>query len=75
MPLDQLFDNQFKRWCLGWQLKLCLWPNRCFYSNKLIWLERAYEGTAMIPGPGEPVFINRWVSRNEFLIATIKGLI
>lgn len=75
MPLDNLFDNQFKRWCLGWELKTSLYPRRCFYSNKLIWLEIAYKGTAMIPGPGEPVFIDRWISRNEFLIAKIKGLI
>ncbi len=75
MPLDSLTDSSFKRWCLGWQIKLSLIPRRCYYTNKIIWLEFAYVGTAMQTGPGEPVFITRWVSRNEFLIAKLKGII
>jgi len=75
MPMDSLMDDSFKRLCIGWQLKFCIWPRTCFYSNKRIWLSRAYCGTAMITGPGEPVFITRWINRNEYLLARIKGII
>ena len=75
MPMDSLMDDSFKRWCIGWQSKFCWWPKTCFYSKKRIWLTRAYCGTAMITGPGEPVFITRWINRNEYLLARIKGII
>lgn len=75
MPLDSLTDDRFKRWCLGWSKKFSLLPRRCFYSNKLIWFKFAYEGVAMITGPGEPVVITRWISKDEFLFAKLRGII
>jgi hypothetical protein len=29
----------------------------------------------MWTGPGEPAFDSRWVDRNEYLLAKIKGII
>lgn len=75
MPLDNLIDDSFKRLCIGWQLKFCAWPRRCHYTGKILWLKYAYEGTAMLTGPGEALFYHRWVEKNEFLLQQIKGTI
>jgi hypothetical protein len=73
MPLDNSFDDAFKRRCIGWEMKISLLPRRCFYSNKLLWLGLAYKGTSMLTGPGEPIFEYRWVDKKEFLFQRIKG--
>lgn len=75
MPLDNSMDYSWKRNCIGWQLKFSALPRRCHFSNKLIWLRRSYRGVAMWTGPGEPAFDIRWVDRNEYLFAKIKGII
>ena len=66
-------DDAFKHHCRGWQLKFCLWPRKCYYTQKNIWLKKAYKGTAMWTGPGDPVFEHRWVDKHEFLIKKLKG--
>lgn len=49
-------------------LKVFAWiPRRCELSNKLIWLEHLYKGTAMWTGPGEPVYETRWHGHDEHL--------
>jgi hypothetical protein len=74
MPLDNMFDDdQFKRRCIGWKLKFSLIPRRCFYTGKYLWFKLAYKGTAMITGPGEPLFEYRWCDRYEYLFLKIKG--
>lgn len=77
MPLDSLAwaDDVFKRRCIGWQRKYCLWPRRCYYTGKLIWFCVGVKGTAMITGPGTPVFEHRWVNEREYLFLKIKGVI
>lgn len=75
MPLDNSFDDSFKRLCIGWQLKFCLLPKKCFYSKKTIWFKKAYFGTAMLTGPGDPLFHHRWVDQKEFFLQQIKGTI
>jgi hypothetical protein len=75
MPLDNIMDHAWKRKCIGWELKFSVVPRRCYFSNKLIWLRYGYRGAAMWTGPGEPVFDIRWVDRNEYLLAKIKGII
>lgn len=77
MPLDSLmWDNEsFKRRCIGWQLKYCFIPRRCFYTGKLLWFTMAYKGVGMITGPGEPVFEHRWCERHEWLFLKIKGTV
>ncbi len=77
MPLDNSMWNNdaFNRRCIGWQLKYCLLPRRCHYTNKRLWLTFAYKGTGMITGPGETIFEYRWCNRKEFLFLKIKGTI
>jgi len=79
MPLDNIMyesaDAAFKRRCIGWEIKLCLWPRKCYYTNKSLWLRKAYIGTSMLTGPGEPIFDYRWVHAKEFLFLKIKGTV
>ncbi len=78
MPLDNSFDwidDSFKSHCLGWQLKLSLWPRHCYYTKKRIWFKYAYKGVAMWTGPGDPAYETRWVDRKEFLIQKLIGKI
>ena len=56
-----------------WEYKFVLWPKYCAISKKHIWLECAYKGTRVITGPGEPVVEYKWVTKEEYLLAAIKG--
>lgn len=51
-----------------WKYKLCWRPQTCFLTGKQLWGSRAYHGTRIITGPGEPVIDDYWVEKNEFLI-------
>lgn len=77
MPLDQFVNGEkeriWKEHCIGWQLKFSVLPRKCYYSRKKIWFCWAYKGTAMWTGPGDPVFENKWVGKNEYLIQKLKG--
>lgn len=77
MPMDSIMWNNeaFNRRCLGWEIKFSLLPRRCFYTGKNLWLKSSYRGTAMLTGPGEPLFEDRWCDRKEFLFLKIKGII
>lgn len=57
----------------NWRLAFAWLPKRCDKSNKRIWLQRAYKGTAMYTGPGTPVFEDRWIDQKKFLFYKIKG--
>ncbi len=56
-----------------WYYKFAWWPCRCEISKKRIWLKRAYKGIRMITGPGDPVFIIKWLTKEEFLFQRLKG--
>lgn len=77
MPMDSIMwsDETFKRRCIGWKLKYILWPRRCYYTGKRLWFTLAYEGVAMITGPGDPVFETRWCEQREYLFLKIKGTV
>lgn len=77
MPLDSLmWDNDsFKRRCIGWSKEFVFLPKRCHYTGKYLWLKKAYKGTAMITGPGDIVFEDRWCDKNAYLFLKIKGTI
>jgi len=70
----QAYDP-FKHRCIGTEYKFTLMPQRCHITGKRLWLKNAYKQTAMITGPGEPVFEYRWYDKDEFLIARLKGTI
>lgn len=55
------------------ELKLCLWPKRCYKTNKLLWLKYAYR-TSCYYRAGDIDFIreDRWYSKNEFLVLRLK---
>jgi hypothetical protein len=59
----------------SWQYKFAILPRRCEISKKIIWLNHAYKGTRMITGPGEPIFEYKWLTKEEYLLAAIKGKI
>lgn len=66
-------EDWFYRKCQGWQLKLVIWPARCDISSKWLWLEYAYQGYAILTGPGDPIEETRWHNKNEHLIWKLKG--
>jgi hypothetical protein len=80
MPLDELVytplfsQREFYRRAY-WELKFALWPQRCDLSDKRIWLKRAYRGTRVIIGPGEPVYEYRWLTKESFVTAALGGII
>jgi hypothetical protein len=80
MPLDQLMyrplfsQREFYRRA-HWQLKFVWWPRQCYLSDKKIWLKRAYQGTAVWTGPGDPVYEYRWLTKESFTVAALGGII
>lgn len=66
-------ETGFWRHCIGKELLFSVWPRRCFYTDKSLWLRRAYRVTSMWTGPGEPAFEHRWIDKNEYLIKHLKG--
>jgi hypothetical protein len=75
MPIPFMDNDHFKRRCISSTIKFSVWPRTCFYSKKSLWLTHAYRLTAMITGPGEPVFEDRWVDRKEYIFLKIKGVV
>jgi hypothetical protein len=81
MPMDShmgyqpLFSQRefFRR--AHWQLKFALYPRHCYLSDKRIWLKRAYCGTVVITGPGDPVYEYKWLTKESFTVAALGGII
>jgi hypothetical protein len=67
--------DTFQKYLIGTKLEFIFFPRKCFFSNKILWLELAYKQTAIYSGPGEPIFEDRWYDKNEFLMAKIKGVL
>lgn len=68
-------NDHFKRRCISSKVKFSLWPRKCFYSGRSLWFKNAYRMTAMITGPGEPIFEDRWVDKKEYIFLKIKGVV
>jgi hypothetical protein len=76
MPLDkQMYNGAAFRDRAVWRMKFAWRPVRCYISNRWIWLELSYKGSAMWFGPGEPTVVYRWVKSDEYLVAKIKGIL
>jgi len=56
-----------------WEYTFTLWPRTCEISNSRIWFKKAYKGTRMITGPGEPVFEYRWLTKESFVFRQLRG--
>jgi hypothetical protein len=75
MPIPFMDDDGFIRRCIGWELRWSFLPRKCFYTKRLLWCKRAYMGTSMLTGPGDPIFDYRWVDQKEYIFLKIKGVI
>ena len=60
---------------VGWKLKFCWFPKICFLTGKILWGKHAYHGARLIMGPGEHIYDQYWVEKNEFIITRLKGKI
>ena len=67
------YDAFFRK--AQWRLTFAWKPHRCMLSDKWIWLGLGYQGEAVWTGPGTPVFETRWLTKEEFLVAILKGTI
>jgi hypothetical protein len=67
MTYDPFYDRA------AWELSFAWFPHRCEITNRLIWLTRAYQGTRIITGPGEPVVEQRWHNKHQHLLWCLKG--
>lgn len=67
----QMYDPFWDR--ATWEYTLAIWPRRCDISNKRIWFKKAYKGTRMYTGPGEPVFEYKWLTKESFIIRQLRG--
>ena len=56
-----------------WDYKFIWFPKECAISGKTLWLCRAYRGTKVITGPGDPVFLHWWHHPKEHFMWKLKG--
>jgi hypothetical protein len=80
MPLDSMgYQSNLDDWHFykkaDWYYKFAWRPHRCNISKKRIWLKMAYRGVAMYTGPGDPIFEYKWISKEDFMLARIRGTI
>lgn len=73
MPLDDFFT--YRKESISWKYTRCWWPKKSSISKKPLWGKKAYKGVLMITGPGDPVFITHWLSKEEFLMSRLRGRI
>ena len=57
------------------ELKWCLWPRRCYATNKMLWLKLAYRSRRSFRA-GDNYFVNedRWYSKHEFIMMRLQGI-
>jgi hypothetical protein len=55
-----------------WDLKLSLFPRKCYLSGKNIWGKYAYYGYRYLHGPDEPIVQRFWIDKHEFLIWQLR---
>lgn len=57
------------------KLVFCVWPRRCFITDKLLWFTYAYRATRAFSGVADTIYEDRWYDKNEFLILRLKGIV
>lgn len=55
-----------------WHLHFCLVPRECHLTGQRLWAKYCYKGTRGITGPGEPVFVDYYIDKFEFVIWQLK---
>lgn len=79
MPLDNLVDQapRSQDWGLqnagNWHLHFCMWPRRCFLTDKSLWLKRCYKGRRRIRRDIEFVFDDFYIEKAEFIFWNLRG--
>ena len=68
-------DYVFKHACIDTSIVFVMWPRRCYFTNKILFLKYVYRQTAMWTGPGDPIFEYRWYDKEEFLVNKLKGVV
>ena len=71
--MDRTHDPFLNR--AKWNLAFAWVPHRCYISNKWVWFDLGYQGTAVWTGPGDPVTEIKWLTKEEYLIGLLKGKI
>ena len=55
------------------KLKWCIWPRRCYITNKILWLRLAYRSRRSFRiEDNNFIQEDRWYDRNEFIIMRLK---
>ena len=78
MPLDSLghdsYDDFYRNWYLGAELKFVWIPEKCNLTGKRIWLKKAYRLTVIsrYTGPEEPIYDHRWHDKNTHIMWLLK---
>ena len=65
------FQDRFEE-VASWKYRVCIW-RQCHVTGKNLIFKRAYEGTRIITGPGDPVIEKRWYSAEAFMTKVLKG--
>lgn len=73
MPLDLFATYELHRF--HWYEKFSLLPRYCSVTGKRIWFRKGMKGVRMITGPGDPVFIYKWIDKKQFLLEKLKGTV
>jgi hypothetical protein len=58
---------------IGSRRTFAWFPEQCYNSGKRIWLERCYVSTILCVQGQYSIFLDRWYTEHEFLIAKLKG--
>ena len=74
MSVWQRMDQAFRKRA-RWDLKFAWRPQRCEFSRQWIWLELAYCGVVRWMGPGSDAVEVRWATKEEYMIARLKGMV
>lgn len=63
----------FKDKCTNTELKLCIFPRRCYITEKNLWMKEAYVQSVDWLGPGGIRTEYRWYDQEAFVIERLKG--
>jgi len=55
-----------------WQRKFAWWPVRSTETRQWIWMKPVWLGSYIITGPGDSVYMQFWLTEQEYLIWQLK---
>lgn len=66
-------NYKFKKYSTVTEYTFILFPRKCHFTNKWLWLKFAYKQTAIYRLPGGPMVETRYYDRDQFLIKKFAG--